>query len=78
MKKTIKECDIKDRVHRGEVESIEIDVMFDHDQEDGKSKIKPYFDTVNIEMCEGCEDYMFQERRLIYAYGAQGYNDYSL
>lgn len=77
-KATVLKCDIKNREHRGSVATTEIDVIFDHDQEDGKSKCDPYLDLVTIELCQGCRNYMLENRRYIYAYGAMGYNEYTL
>jgi hypothetical protein len=71
-------CDIQDKKHSGKVETITLDVIFDHDQEDGKSKMEPYFDEVTIEICESCRKYMMEKRRYIYAYGVMGYNKYYL
>lgn len=73
-----KECDICDLNHHGDVKTRSILAIFDHDQEDGLSKCKPYFSNVNIEMCDGCWDYMMKERRYVYAYGAMGFNKYYL
>lgn len=78
MKQQIKKCDIIAATHDGKVETIKISVIFDHDQEDGKSKCEPYLDTVEIEMCKLCKDFMLKNRRYIYAYGAMGYNNYYL
>lgn len=80
MKKQILECDIINLgvVHQGNVNTLSIDVIFDHDQEDGKSKTKPYLDKVVLEICEGCKEYMLENRKYIYAYGAMGYNTYTL
>lgn len=78
MIKTTKNCDICDLKHSGEIKTRSVLVIFDHDQEDGKSKCNPYFDTVEIEMCDGCWNYMMKNRRYIYAYGAMGFNHYYL
>ena len=78
MKETIKTCDISNRNHSPKVETITLEVIFDHDQEDGRSKYEPYLDRVTIEICESCKKIMLNERKYIYAYGAMGYNEYSL
>lgn len=78
MKEEIKKCDIEDLEHWGKVNTIKLAVIFDHDQEDGKSKCPPYLDMVEIEMCNKCENYMLENKRYIYAYGAMGYNKYYL
>lgn len=78
MKQEIKKCDIEAATHEGKVKTVKIDVIFDHDQEDGKSKCKPYLDDVEIEICELCNDFMLKNRRYIYAYGAMGHNKYYL
>lgn len=52
--------------------------MFDHDQEDGKSKVYPYFEMVDIDICDKCFTEMTTKRILLYAYGAQGVNKYEL
>jgi hypothetical protein len=53
-----------------------LQVIFDHDQEDGKSKTEPYFDTVSVHLCDKDRDWMMAGN-YIYAYGAMGYNKYS-
>lgn len=78
MKTEIKKCDIENRNHSPKVETISLDVIFDHDQEDGKSKTEPYLDRVIIEICETCKKIMFNDRKYIYAFGAMGYNKYYL
>ena len=79
MIKTIKKCDISDiKQHNGIIRSRSVLVIFDHDQEDGKSKCTPYFQNVEIEMCDKCWEYMMKNRRYIYAYGAMGHNTYYL
>lgn len=78
MRKEILTCDIDDMNHGGLVSTKTIEVMFDHDQEDGKSKLSPYFEKVKLEMCEDCYNFMIENMRRIYAYGAQGYNKYYL
>lgn len=78
MKETIKKCDISNREHDGLIETRRLDVIFDHDQEDGKSKVMPYLSTEEIELCQSCKKFMLENRKYIYAYGAMGYNTYSL
>ena len=53
-------------------------VVFDYDQEDGKSKVKPYLQKETLEICDGCKEYMLEKRFYIYAYGAMGHNTYSI
>lgn len=78
MKKEILECDICDLEHGGKVKNVSTYVLFDHDQEDGRNKVKPYFEYKDIDLCEKCLEYMIENRRIIYAYGAMGYNKYYL
>jgi len=78
MKETNYTCDISNREHSGAVQTIDIHVVFDHDQEDGKSKYAPYLDEVSMELCDGCKKFMLENRRYIYAYGAMGNNTYTL
>ena len=78
MKQTTITCDISEREHFSTVKEYTIDVIFDHDQEDGRSKCKPYFDKEKIDICVGCMNYMLENRRYIYAYGAMGHNKYYL
>lgn len=78
MKKEILECDIINRPHKGKVETRKISAVFDHDQEDGQSRQKPYLDTVSLEMCEECYFVeMIAMRKYVSAFGAMGYNTYS-
>ena len=78
MKKEVMECDISERNHSPKVETITLDVIFEHDQEDGKSKCGPYLSKVTIEICESCKKVMLNDRKYIYAYGAMGHNTYTL
>ena len=78
MRRETKTCDIENRNHSPEIETITLDVIFDHDQEDGKSMCEPYFDKVTIEICKTCKHIMMYDRIYIYAYGAMGYNKYYL
>jgi ribosomal protein L31 len=78
MKHETKTCDIAHRIHSEKVSTIKIDVIFDHDQNDGKSKLEPYLDEVTIEICSSCHKFMLNERKYIYAYGAMSYNKYTL
>ncbi|OQB05607.1 MAG: hypothetical protein BWY19_00942 [bacterium ADurb.Bin212] len=78
MKKVTHFCDIENREHSGKILYKSIDVIFDHDQEDGKSKTNPYLDRVDIDICESCWNYMMKNRIYIYAYGAMGFNKYYL
>lgn len=74
-------CDIKGEHTDEEQETCvrkSIPVMFDHDQEDGKSKMMPYFEMLMIDICDRHFEEMTQNRKIIYAYGAMGYNEYSL
>jgi len=70
-------CDIADRQHSELISRKKVPVMFDHDQEDGKSKMSPFFEMVDIDICEECFKEMTEKRILIYAYGAMGHNRYS-
>lgn len=70
-------CDIPGE-HDGEIVRRTVPVMFDHDQEDGKSKTVPYFEMLNLDLCQKHFDTMTLKRILIYAYGAMGYNKYEL
>lgn len=72
-------CDINlDDSHSDDVKFKKVPVMFDHDQEDGKSKTEPYFEMKELDICGKHFKEMTEERKLIYAYGAMGYNKYSL
>lgn len=78
MKKELKTCDISGRNHSPQVETMTLDVIFDHDQQDGKSKCEPYLDRVTIEICKSCKQVMLNDRKYIYAYGAMGFNTYTI
>ena len=78
MKKEIITCDISDRNHSDKIKDIILDVIFDHDQEDGKSKTKPYFKRMTLQICSSCEAVMMNDRKYVYGYGAMGYNTYRL
>lgn len=72
-------CDIKNRERHSELVSRKkLPVMFDHDQNDGRSKMTPYFKMNDVDICEDCFKEMTEKRILIYAYGAMGYNEYTL
>jgi hypothetical protein len=70
-------CDIEGE-HEGTIFTHKIPVMFDHDQEDGKSKVTPYFEMENLDICQKHFKEITEKRKLTYAYGAMGYNTYSL
>lgn len=78
MKETVYRCDIEDMKHKGMVKPFNLDVIFDHDQEDGKSKCDPYFERLDIDLCDSCSDYILKNKRYIYAYGVMGNNNYYL
>jgi hypothetical protein len=78
MEEKIYHCDIKNREHSREVKKYKVPVMFDHDQEDGKSKTEPYYETYQLDLCKDCYCFMLKEHKIIYAYGAMGYNTYTL
>lgn len=52
--------------------------MFDHDQEDGRSKTTPYFEMLEIDICDRHFAEMTEQRKIIYAHGAMGFNNYYL
>ena len=71
-------CDIANEVHgNSEVKLRKVPVMFDHDQEDGKSKQTPYFQLMELDVCESCFKFMTENRKVLYAYGAMGHNTYT-
>lgn len=77
MKKEIKTCDIENRPHGGEILTRRVQVVFNHDQEDGKSSVKPYLQWEDIEMCEDCYyAQMIAGRQYVSGYGAMGHNKY--
>ena len=56
-------CDIRNRENHSELVSRKkVPVMFDHDQEDGKSKMTPYFEMKDIDICEKCFNEMTSKR----------------
>lgn len=69
-------CDIDCPRHNGVIKTIKIAVIFDHDQEDGRTRCEPYLDSVEIEICQDCKERMLRKRQYIYAYGAMGNNSY--
>lgn len=77
MKKETYYCDIKGE-HGGAVSHEKIPVMFDHDQEDGRSKVKPYFETKQLDICRKHLDQITSSRVIPYAYGAMGHNTYTI
>ena len=40
-----------------------VDVIFDNDQADSKSKMKPYFERTTLRMCSSCEAIMMNDRK---------------
>ena len=78
MRKEVLSCDIADREHSGVVKTFLTEVVFDHDQEDGRSKTRAYVDEMRIELCESCRNFMLENRKMIYAYGAMGHNKYTI
>lgn len=79
MRTEIITCDISDeKKHEGVILSREIDVIFDHDQEDGMMKVVPYFHRCTLDICQSCMRKIFQQRRHVYGFGAMGHNTYYL
>lgn len=78
MKEVKLTCDIEDMEHGGEVQEKAITAIFDYDQNDARSKEKPHFSEVKLDICDSCLKYILENRRYIYAYGAMGYNKYYL
>lgn len=76
MKTEILTCDIQADEHSGACCSRKMPVMFDHDQEDGKSKTEPYFQLLTIEICTKHYAEVIDQRKLIYGRGAMGFNKY--
>ena len=64
--------------HSGAIILKKVPVMFDHDQEDGKSKTTPYFEMKQLDICERCLGQIIRKKEIIYAHGAMGYNKYYL
>lgn len=71
-------CDIEGREHSKLISRKKLPMMFDHDQEDGKMKMTPYFEMLSIDICEDCFSFMTDNSKVVYAYGAMGYNNYFL
>jgi hypothetical protein len=71
-------CDIEKREHSKLVSRMKIPVMFDHDQDDGRSKMTPYFEMADVDICTDCFKFFTENKILPYAYGAMGYNRYYL
>ena len=79
MKVTQTTCDIVDiESHSNDINEVTLHIIFDHDQEDGKSKCDPYLQIKTIDICKSCTKYMLENKRYIYAYGAMGNNKYYL
>lgn len=74
MKIFTNKCDICDEPATNQ--SINVQVIFNYDQEDGKSKVKPYFDLYSLDFCKEHYDYLM-EGHYVFGYGAMGYNKYS-
>lgn len=71
-------CDIENKTHNNHVVEIGLQIIFDHDQEDGQSTVKPYFEFKKLDICDDCLNYLFENKRYVYGYGAMGYNKYYL
>ncbi len=76
MKSETYKCDIQgcNFTNKVNIPSRKVTVMFDHDQEDGKSSVKPYQETLSLDLCDTHWDEYLS--KLPYAYGAMGYNKY--
>jgi len=78
MKTTTVSCDISDmEKHEGVVSERKINVVFFHDQEDGRSEAL-YMETHTIDICTSCYKYMLKNRRMIECDGVMGHNKYLL
>lgn len=77
MKNILVSCDIENCTDKVVI-SQKIPVLFDHDQQDGKSKITPYFEMQSLDLCQKHLLAITTTRTIPYAYGAMGYNTYTL
>lgn len=78
MKREVCTCDIKDC--NNDVTShknMTIQVIFTTEQTEGRG-VKPYLQTVVIDICEECLEKLVKNQKYIIASGAQGYNTYIL
>lgn len=77
MKEITYHCDVENGEHSENIKKgIKVPVMFDHDQNDGKLKMTPYFEMHELDLCDNCWDKITLKRNLLYAYGAMGNNTY--
>lgn len=75
MKKEIISCDIQGE-HNGKISSYKnMTVVFVTEQNEGRT-CEPYFDKVDIDICEDHLGNLLQNRVMITAEGAMGYNKY--
>ena len=69
-------CDIKGCKSTTGVKIIKMQVIFTTEQTEGRS-CKPYFEIIDLDLCEACLQKILKERVYIKAHGAMGYNEYS-
>lgn len=75
MKTEIIKCDTCGSQEK--VKSIKLSVVFTTEQDEGRA-CEPYLEILNLDICEPCKKYMIENRRLVQAEGAMGYNAYFL
>lgn len=68
-------CDVKGCSNESEHKQKDIQVIFDTEQTEGRS-VKPYLDTVKIDICEKCLQTILKEGKYLHASGAMGHNEY--
>ena len=68
-------CDIKDCSNESKYVDIKMQVIFSTEQTEGRS-VKPYFSSVQIDICEDCKGKIIESCKYIKASGAMGHNEY--
>ena len=76
MKEVLLKCDICKGTEKVE-EDVSMTVIFETEQTEGR-KCVPYFEKVNLDICKDCTTTILNIKQYIRAFGAQGYNDFTL
>ncbi len=74
-KKTTYTCDLECCSNEATNRDRSMQIIFTTEQTEGRS-CEPYFELVNIDLCDNCLNKIIKARRYITGTGAQGHNRY--
>ena len=78
MKITTVTCDIENGVHTDFLTEEKLPVRFDYDQDDGRTKMEPYWELIKLDICSNCYSRIVNDNCSVSGYGAMGFNNYKI